>query len=337
MRPYLEKLIQKQHLTSEESLSALNYAVSDEAHVAEIAAFIALLAAKGETADEVYGIAQGMRANMISVKTPAKVLDIVGTGGDNANSVNISTAAAVLAAAAGCKVAKHGGRSVSSKSGSADVLEELGVHLSLSPQAVTQSIDEAGIAFMFAPNHHPAMKAIAPVRKAIGVRTVFNIMGPLLNPAQAQHMVLGVFSPVVMDIVADTLMLLKVPRAMIVHTEGLDEFSNTGVSQVIEINGDKKVCKRFDAHVLLDMPRASLSDLEGGDAKENAEILRQVLAGKLPGPITDAIVLNAGVGCYVYGLDESIEAGVRRAKDVVRSGKAIETLEKWAEVSQRLA
>lgn len=334
MRPYLELLLERQNLSQQQAKEATDYAVSGEANTAEIAAYLCLLRAKGETSEEVAGVVNSLHGHMVPVEVEDDVLDIVGTGGDGANTVNISTAASVLAAAAGCKVAKHGNRSVSSKSGSADVLEALGINISLTPEGVTSCLDQAGIAFMYAQNHHPAMRFIGPVRKAMKIRTVFNIIGPLINPCRASRAVIGVYTPKLMDTMADVLINEGLKKGVVVHSAGLDEFSNTGIAEVIEINNGKKHRTTFDPVTELDMPRVELSSLKGGDAAENAQIIRDVLSGKLEGPIADAIALNAGVGCYVYGLDPTIRAGVDRVKKVLKSGRASQVLEHWSSVSK---
>lgn len=336
MKPYLDKLVSLKNLTLDESTHAVKYAVSGNAHDAEIAAFLALLAAKGETPEEVFGVAKALRERMVPVESPYPVLDIVGTGGDGFSTVNISSAASIVAAASGCRVGKHGNRSVSSKSGSADVLEALGVNINLSPEGVAQCIDQVGIGFMYAPSHHPTLRFVGPVRKAMKIRTLFNIMGPLLNPCNAKYAVIGVYSPSLLDIMADVLISSGVKHAAVVHTAGMDEYSNTGVSEVVEIIDGMKERKSFNPEAELDMARVSVSTLKGGDAKENADIIRKVLAGELPGPITDAILLNAAAGCYIYGLDPSIREGLSRVRGVIASGKALETLEKWVSVSQGL-
>lgn len=342
MRPYLEALTAARDLSAADAASALRYAVSGAADPAEIAALLALLAAKGETAAEVAGVAEAMRAVMVPVTVGGgqpgggELLDIVGTGGDGFGTVNISTAAAVLAAACGCRVAKHGNRSVSSKCGSADVLEALGVAIALSPEGVAECIDEAGIGFMYAPMHHPAMRFVAPVRKALGIRTVMNVVGPLLNPAGATCGVIGVYSPAFLDVMADALVTLGVRRAVVVHTAGLDEYSTTGVSQVVEVRDNAKLPRAtFDAAAACGLPRCSVDELAGGGRDENAAILRDVLGGTRPGPIADCVALNAGVGCYVYGLANSIESGVERAREVLASGAGLRTLDLWAASSQR--
>lgn len=340
MRPHLERLVKGVDLAASEAGDAVSYIVSGEAQVAEVAAFLALLAAKGESSEEIAGIASAMRDRMVRVDcqesqdNPVPILDIVGTGGDGANTVNISTAASILAAACGCRVAKHGNRSVSSKSGSADVLEELGVSLDQDSEGVRRCILEGEIAFMFAPNHHPAMRHVAPVRKAMGIRTIFNILGPLLNPAGADRGVIGVYSPELVPRMAEALLTLGVDRAIVVHTEGLDEFSNTGVSDVVEVREGKLLRGKFDPSAECGMAMCSIDDLRGGDAEYNARIIKAVLSGQEKGPIADAIALNAGVGCYVYGLDESIPEGVARAKRVLAEGSSMDTLRKWAALSQ---
>lgn len=334
MRPYLEKLVQGQNLTLQETSEAIDYSVDGDASDAEIAALLSLLAAKGETAEEISGVVSSLRKKMISVDPGVDVLDIVGTGGDGANTVNISTAASIVAAAAGCHVGKHGNRSVSSKSGSADVLQALGVQLSLTPEGVAQCIHDAGIGFMFAPNHHPSLKRVGPIRKALKIRTVFNIVGPFLNPCSSKYGVIGVYKPELLDIAADVLISSGVKRAVVVHTEGLDEYSNTGVAQVIEIDNGIKKASTFDAEESLGMKRVSITELRGGEADVNAAIIRDVLAGNRQGAITDAIALNAAAGCWVYGLEPSMKDALRRVKDVLMSGDAIGTLEKWASVSQ---
>lgn len=334
MKPFLEKLVQRKDLTSQESCEAVNYAVSGEASDAEIAAFLSLLAAKGETAAEIIGVVEALQNQMIPVHYDEPVLDIVGTGGDGANTVNISTAASIVAAAAGCRVAKHGNRSASSKSGSADVLEALGIELSLSPDGVARCIRDAGIGFMFAPNHHPSLKRIGHVRKAMKIRTVFNIVGPFLNPCFAKCAVIGVYKPELLNIAADVLIALGLQKGVVVHTEGLDEYSSTGVSKVVEINNGAKNTVSFDPEMELGLPRVSVADLRGGDANFNGSIIREVLKGEKKGPITDAIALNAAVGCWVYGLDPNIVEGLKRVRNVLNCGAAWHTLNKWAQVSQ---
>eukprot|EP00172_Hildenbrandia_rubra_P001182 Plantae.Rhodophyta-Hildenbrandia_rubra.ctg17393.p1 GENE.Plantae.Rhodophyta-Hildenbrandia_rubra.ctg17393~~Plantae.Rhodophyta-Hildenbrandia_rubra.ctg17393.p1 ORF type:complete len:377 (-),score=70.60 Plantae.Rhodophyta-Hildenbrandia_rubra.ctg17393:1539-2669(-) len=334
LRPHLEKLSIQADLSEKEITEAVSYAVSEQSNDCEVAAFLALLAAKGETVVEISAIASYMRSRMIPVKANGKVLEIVGTGGDGADTVNISTAASIVAAAAGCIVGKHGNRSGSSKCGSADVLEELGINLELSPEEVTECIDEAGIGFMYAPNHHPCLKRVARVRKALKIRTVFNTMGPLLNPAAAEYGIIGVFPEKYLDVFANVLSRLGMKRALVVHTEGLDELSNTGVASIVEIGGRLKEVRALDP-TSIGIQRCELAELKGGDAGENARILREILAGNSTRALREAVALNAGAGCYIYGLEPSIEAGVDRAKRVIESGEGLRKLEQWKTISQR--
>ena len=335
MRPYLELLVAGKSLSRNQARDAIQYSVSGNASDAEIAALLAMMQQKGESSDEVTGVVDALKQSMVPVNADYNVLDIVGTGGDGFSTVNISTAASIVAAAAGCKVAKHGNRSVSSKSGSADVLEAMGVNIQLNSSAVARCIENVGIGFMFAPTHHPAMRFVKGVRSALKIPTVFNVVGPLLNPCSAKFGVIGVYSPHLLDIMADVLIEHHVKKAVVVHTAGMDEFSNTGVSQVIEINDGVKSKAHFDALEELGMARVHVSALRGGDADLNARIIKDVLAGKPTGPVADAIALNAGVGCYVYGLDNSIKDGVKRVQEILREGAAASTLEKWAAESGR--
>ena len=334
MRGYLEQLVSRKDLSSDQVSQAMNQILSGEANDPEIAAFLSLLSAKGETVSEVSTMVGCMRERMIPVQTNVPVMDIVGTGGNKHSIFNISTSASILAAAAGCKIAKHGSRSVTSKSGSADVLEALGVSLKLSPQQVTDCIDSTGLAFMFAPNHHPAMARVKPVRQAIKLKTVFNILGPLLNPAAAEYAIVGVYTPVLLDFMADVLLSVGCKKAIVVHTDGCDEFSSTGISQIVEIVDGQKKRGTFDAEKELGIMRVGVEDLQGGDAIENAQIIRDVLAGKKYGPIAEAIMLNASVACYIYGRTQSIKDGMELIKTVIANGDGTRKLEELATFTQ---
>jgi len=276
-----------------------------------------------------------------------KLLDIVGTGGDGADTINISTASVVLAASCGCTVAKAGNRSVSSACGSADVLESLGVKIDLSPTQVEQCVDKCGIAFMFAPVNHPAMRFVAPVRKALGVRTCFNILGPMTNAAGAQRAVIGVFHEHLLPLMAGALKQVgRVDHAVIIHGVGLDEISPLGPAKILEIKnvapeGEERVYETnefsFDP-LEVGIPRCKVEDLKGGGPVQNAEEFKKVLlGGEESNAKRDSIVLNAGVGCYVYGLVESIPAGIALARETLNSGKASEKLKEWMECSQFIA
>eukprot|EP00741_Cyanophora_paradoxa_P023513 tig00021589_g22715.t1 len=339
LRKNLEALMARQNLTSEETAVAMDAFLSGRADPHQTAAFLVLLRAKGETAAELAGMARAMKAKSVRVSCKSKVLDIVGTGGDGASTVNISTAASVLCAAAGARIAKHGSRSVSSKCGSADVLEALGVNVELGPEAVARCVDECGVAFMFAPFFHPAMKAVSPIRTALKVRTAFNLLGPLTNPAGATFKVIGVASPELVDLIAATAHELSdFERVWVVHSCGTDEFTPMGPSEVVEVTR-AGVGPRFTVDPLdYGIPRCSVSDLQAGEGyrEDNARALREVFSGA-QGPIADAIVLNAGVGLHVAGVASTLKEGIELARETQLSGRPVETLEKWASLTQTLA
>ena len=348
LKPYIETLIQgERHLTSEETEAAFTEILQGADEV-QVGSLLTLLRAREETPEEIAGMVKAMNAACNRVDLgDKKLLDIVGTGGDGADTINISTASVVLAAAAGCIVAKAGNRSVSSRCGSADVLEALGVKVDLTPEQVQKCVEAVRIAFMFAPVNHPAMKFVAPVRGKLGVRTCFNILGPMTNAAGAQHAVIGVFHPELMPIMAGALMEVgRVEHAVIIHGCGLDEISPLGPSRILEIKntaaaGEPREYeqKEYDFDPLdIGIPRCELIDLKGGGPEENAEKFKEVLLG---GDHTDAkrdsIVLNAGMGCYVYGLASSIEEGCKLAREALESGKATEILNEWVKTSQSIA
>jgi len=295
---------------------------------AQISAFLVLLRAKGETGAEVAGLAEAMLATGVPVAAGPGVLDIVGTGGDGIGSVNISTGATVIAAAAGARVGKHGNRSVSSLCGSADVVEALGVPLALSPAGIVACLDAASIAFMYAPLFHPAIAAVGPVRKALKVRTAFNILGPLLNPARAQFALVGVYSPAIAPLMASALGALGVERALVVHSAGLDELTPMAPALVIEASGGVAGTPYELDPARLGIPRCEVADLAGGDAALNAAILRDAFGGGR-GAVADALNLNAGMALAAAGLADTPEDGVALAQETQRAGKAGATLEAW--------
>lgn len=320
-----------QNLSEQQTSDALQTLVTG-AEPTQMAAFLVLLRAKGETAEEIAGLAKAMRALSIPVHTGCDVLDIVGTGGDGIGSVNISTGATVVAAAAGAKVAKHGNRSVSSLCGSADVLEALNVAVEIGPEGVARCIEEAGVGFMFAPTYHPAMKAVVPVRKALRVRTAFNLLGPMLNPADAQYGLIGVYSTSVSHLMADALQLLGVKKALVVHSMGLDELTPMGPADVVEVTQQGK--RSYSLEPLeLGIPRCCVEDLAGGDAALNARILMDVFGGAR-GPVADALNLNAGVALAAATVASDAKEGVAMAQEAQRSGRAGDTMKKWQEISQ---
>lgn len=345
MKPILTKLIDKQGLTSAET-EEIWKDILQGADPVQVGALLVLLRAKGETAQEIAGMVRAMNSVCIPVPVKGKLLDIVGTGGDGADTINISTAAVILAAACGCKIAKAGNRSASSKCGSADVLERLGIQLELTPDQVVRSIEECGIGFMFAPINHPAMKTVSPIRKSLGVRTAFNLLGPITNAASAQHAVIGVFAESLVDLVAESLIELgHIEHAVVVHSCGVDEITAIGPTTVYEIKntspeGEKKTytTKRFIFDpTSVGVSLCNVEELQGGDADVNAKELRLVLTGGLPtNPKRNSVILNAGFGVYVYGLAATIEEGIALARRVLDSGEGLVTLDKWVAATQKI-
>jgi anthranilate phosphoribosyltransferase len=327
MQTTLARLLDGHDLTRDEARTAMNTIMSGEATPAQIGGFLVALRLKGETADEIAGCAEAMRAHVLAVKPKREdLVDTAGTGGDGGRTFNISTAAALVAAAAGAGVAKHGNRAVSSNSGSADVLEALGFELELPPDRIAQSIDELGFGFLFAPTHHPAMKHAAPVRKELAARTVFNVLGPLTNPAGARAQVVGVYSPDLVRTLAEVLATLGARRAFVVHgAGGIDELSPAGPNLVCEVV-DGGVREREIDPLELGIERCAPEALRGGSPAENAEAIRQVFAGG-NGPRKNAILLNAAGAIAAGGHAEDLREGLDVARKAVESGAAAERLE----------
>ncbi len=314
-------------LSRDRARLTMDAVMDGEATEAQIAGFLVALRAKGETAEEIAGFAEAMRSRVVAV-TPRRspIIDVVGTGGDGMGTFNISTAAAIVAAASGAAVAKHGNRSASSQSGSADVLEALGIAIDLPPAAIAESIDRLGFGFMFARLHHPAMGHAAPVRVELGTRTVFNILGPLCNPAGACNGLFGVHSPGLAMVYAEALAGLGATRAIVVHGHGgIDELSPTGPNMVVEVV-DGAVSEGTVDPAELGFPPAPPGSLAGGSPSDNASTIRGVLAGR-KGPHRDAVVLNAAAALVTAGVVDDLPAGVSLATDTIDRGEAARRLD----------
>jgi len=323
----LAQLLEGRDLSRSEARTVMGSIMSGEATPAQIAGFLIALRAKGETTDEIAGCAEAMREHMLPVRPRrADLVDTAGTGGDGAKTINISTAAALVAAAAGAGVAKHGNRAVSSASGSADVLEALGFELELPPERVAASIDELGFGFLFAPTHHPAMRHAAPVRRELAARTVFNVLGPLTNPAGARAQVVGVYAPELVRTIAEVLAQLGASRAFVVHgAGGIDELSPAGPNFVCEVVGGSVRARNIDP-LELGVARCDPSELRGGSPAENAAAIRAVFAGENGGR-RSAILLNAAGAIAAGGHAEDLREGLELARQAVDSGAAAARLE----------
>jgi anthranilate phosphoribosyltransferase len=330
----IARLLDGHDLTRNEACETMRTIMRGEATPAQIAGFLVALRAKGETADEIAGCAEAMREHVLRVNPQrSDLVDIVGTGGDGANTYNISTAAALVAAGAGAAIAKHGNRAASSASGAADVLEALGFQLELPPARIEQSIDELGFGFLFAQAHHPAMKHAAPIRRELATRTVFNVLGPLTNPAGARALMLGVYSPALTRTLAEALVQLGTERAYVVHgAAGIDELSPCGPNLVCEVeNGTVREYELDPAD--LDVERCDPAELRGADPASNAAALRAVLSGEDGGGHRSAVILNAAGGIAAAGHAESLREGIVRAREAIDSGAAAARLDELVEFS----
>ena len=331
------KIVNKEDLTYDEAYSVMNEIMSGDTTPTQNAAFLAALStksARAETTDEIAGCAAAMRDHATKVDTGMDVLEIVGTGGDNAGSFNISTTTAIITAAGGVKVAKHGNRAASSKSGTADCLEALGVNIDQSPEKCVEMLKESGMCFFFAQKYHTSMKYVGPIRKELGFRTVFNILGPLTNPALPSMQLLGVYDEYLVEPLAQVLVNLGIKRGMVVYgMDKLDEISLSAPTKICEIKDGW-----FKSFTItpenFGFERCSKDDLKGGTPQENAKITLDILEGA-KGHKRNAVLLNAGAALYIAGKAESFKDGIELAKELIDSGKAKKTLEKMIEVSNR--
>jgi anthranilate phosphoribosyltransferase len=324
----LEKLRRHEDLTEGEAAQAMGLIMDGDAKPAHIAGLLMALALKGERPREMVGFATAMRARAVALPSPVgPVFDTCGTGGDGAHTFNVSTAAAIVLASCGVRVAKHGNRAVSSRCGSADVFETLGVTLDASPEQVVQTLIDTNLAFFFAPAWHPSMKHAGPTRRELGVRTAFNLLGPLTNPAGARRQLVGVSRPEHTELLARTLGLLGTERAWVVHgADGLDELSTTGFTKVSEFHAG--TVRTFYLHPTdVGLPIASKEALVGGTAQENAALIGRLLAGEA-GAARDIVLLNAGAGLLIAGRADSVQDGIRAAAAAIDSGRAAATLER---------
>jgi anthranilate phosphoribosyltransferase len=330
----LARLLDGRDLARDEARGTMTVIMAGEATDAQIAGFLVALRAKGETADEIAGCAEAMREHVLRVNpSRADLVDVVGTGGDGANTYNISTAAALVAAAAGAAVAKHGNRAASSQTGAADVLEALGFDLELPPERIERSIDELGFGFLFAQAHHPAMRHAAPVRRELATRTVFNVLGPLTNPAGARALVLGVYSPELARTLADALVQLETTRAYVVHgAGGIDELSPCGPNLVCEVANGRVAEYELDP-LELGIDRCDPEELRGGDPKTNASAMRAVFGGA-DGGHRSAVILNAAGGIAASGHAGDLREGILGAREAIDSGAAAARLDELVEFSQ---
>ncbi|MGI6008117.1 MAG: anthranilate phosphoribosyltransferase [Ruminococcus sp.] len=323
------KLSKKEDLSYQEAEEVMNEIMSGEATPVQMSAYLTALSLKGETIEEITASAAGMRAHCIKLLHDMDVLEIVGTGGDGANSFNISTTASLVIAAGGVPVAKHGNRAASSKSGAADVLEALGVKITLPPERSAELLKKINLCFLFAQNYHIAMKYVAPVRRELGIRTVFNILGPLSNPAGANMELMGVFDAALVEPLAQVMMKLGVTRGMVVYgQDSLDEISMSAPTSVCEIRDGW-----FQSYVLtpeqFGYTRCTKEELQGGTPGENAEITRAILNGRERGAKRQAVCLNAGASLYITGKTKTIEEGVKMAEELIDSGAAAAKLEEF--------
>ena len=329
----IQLLAQGNNLSKQQAYECMNEIMAGEASQIQMASYLTALSLKGETIDEITGSAGGMREHCIKILNDEDVLEIVGTGGDHSNSFNISTTSSLVIAASGIKVEIHGNRAASSKCGAADVLEALGVKIDISPKQSADLLKQIDICFLFAQNYHIAMKYVAPVRKELGIRTVFNILGPLTNPAGASMQIMGVYDETLVEPLARVLNNLGVKRAMVVYGEdGLDEISLSSSTQICEIHDGHYTCYKITPEQF-GFERCLKEELVGGTPQENAKITLDILKGQ-KGPKRDAVLMNAGAAIYIGGKAQDLQEGIAIARQMIDEGKALKKLEDFIQASQ---
>ncbi|MER9555307.1 anthranilate phosphoribosyltransferase [Mesorhizobium sp. M0323] len=331
LKIHIAKVAAGSALSFEEAREAFDIIMSGDATPGQIGGFLMALRVRGETVSEIAGAVATMRAKMLRVEAPEGAIDIVGTGGDNSHSVNISTASAFVIAGSGVPVAKHGNRGLSSLTGAADVLIALGVKIDIPPETIGRCIHEAGVGFMFAPAHHPAMKHVGPIRVELGTRTIFNLLGPLSNPASVRRQMVGVFLPEWIMPVAETLKELGADHAWIVHGDGYDEITTTGETLVAELAGGEIRSFTLTPEAV-GLKRHTKDELRGGDAAHNAQALRDMLGGAA-GAFRDTVLMNAGAGLVVAGTATTLADGMVTAAQAIDSGRALKVLDRLIEIS----
>ena len=336
MRDYILQIEQGENLSHDEITVVMELIMSGQAHLEDIKNFLLALNKKGPTVEEITACALIMRKFVLPVKTNHEViLDVVGTGGDHKNTFNISTVTAIIVAACGVAVAKHGNRRISSRCGSADVLEALGINVQIEERHLSECLEKIGLVFLFAQRLHPAMKNVAPARQELGVRTIFNILGPLTNPARATHQVMGVYSRELVIPMAQVLRNLGLKRALVVHgNDGLDEITTTSKTFVSELNKNEIISYEIDPEEL-GIPRAKIEDFAGGEASENASIIRQILEGER-GTRHSIVLVNAAYALYTAGAVENLSQGMQMADHAISSGRALQKLEELKGFTSRV-
>ena len=342
LQPLIDKLYRGENVSRSEAKQLVSCIINGEMSEVAMAGMLVAMKMRGETIDEISGAADALISAAKAFPSPSEttrkqgIVDIVGTGGDGHNTINISTTAAFVAAASGAKVAKHGNRSVSSKSGSSDLLAQFGIDLTMAPQTARDCLDELGLCFLFAPHYHGGVRHAVPVRQALKTRTLFNVLGPLINPAHPDYILLGVYSEELVQPIAEVLKALGMKRAMVVHGSGLDEVAVHGNTSVCELTDGKLIHYTLTPEIL-GVPKANLKELEGGSPEENAEFTRAILQGQGQTAHTNAVAVNAGCALYISGVCDSVKSGTSLALDTIAGTKAYTLLERLASASANQA